>query len=88
MLTEWETGKVCQLCQQTIWHVLFTTFFYRYLMDGAESSSESDMEEENKSEEEMNIMVKCLFFFFSSDTVGKKDLSFFNVPVILMRFSH
>lgn len=29
-------------------------------MDGAESSSESDMEEYNKSEEEMN-MVKCAF---------------------------
>lgn len=30
-------------------------------MDGAESSSESDMEAENKSEEEMNIKVKCFF---------------------------
>lgn len=31
-------------------------------MDGAESTSESDMEEDNKSEEEMNITVKCFFF--------------------------
>lgn len=59
--------------------------FYRYLMDGAESSSESDIEDDNKSEEEMNIMVKKCFF--SKDS-GEKDLSFYNMPVILMLFSH
>lgn len=35
--------------------------FHSYLMDGSESSEESDMEEDNKSEEEMNIKVQCVF---------------------------
>lgn len=41
-------------------------------MDGAESSSESDMEEDNKSEEEMNVTVKCVVFGGGvlSETVG------------------
>lgn len=45
-------------------------------MDGAESSSESDMEEHNKSEEEMNITVKCVFFRGDS---GEKRFLFFYV---------
>lgn len=34
-----------------------------YLMDGAESSSESEMEVDDQSEEEINITVYLSFFF-------------------------
>lgn len=36
--------------------------FHSYLIDGAESSSESDMDEDNKSDEEMNRKVQCGVF--------------------------
>lgn len=61
--------------------------FHSYLIDGAESSSESDMDEDNKSDEEVNIKVQCVFFL-RRDRRGKTDLSYFNVLVILMLFSH
>lgn len=40
-----------------------TPCFYRYLMDGAESSSESEMEVDDKSVEEINTKVVYLFVF-------------------------
>lgn len=36
--------------------------FHSYLIDGEESSSESDMDEDNKSDEEVNRKVQCGFF--------------------------
>uniref|UniRef100_A0A4W6BTH4 DNA repair protein XRCC1 n=1 Tax=Lates calcarifer TaxID=8187 RepID=A0A4W6BTH4_LATCA len=38
--------------------------YKRYLMDGAESSSESEMEVDDQSEEEMNTKVNLFFKFF------------------------
>lgn len=40
---------------------LLPPLFCRYLIDGAESSSESEMEVDDKSEEEMDTKVKFIF---------------------------
>lgn len=52
-------------------------------MDGAESSSESEMEVDDKSEEEMDRKVNELVRLWWE----RKGL-FLNLPVVLMLFSH
>lgn len=66
--------KVCQLCQQTIWHVLFTTFFLQ-IPDGWSRVKLREWHGRRKQKWRGDEHKGKMFFL--RDSGGKKDPFFF-----------